>query len=173
MTRRHDLPFSTRLALSRALVNRRTAMRDAAPVWLQDQVDAAGDEVGRFVIESGAMCAELEPARGWQSYAVPGYEAMGLERVAYLYAAALGCHQCIHLLRSGPQPAIADLNHHLVLCRRCARTWRKPIDDSRCEVCGELAGPRFTPFLVQLGALCVGGNAGDCCAALVVPEVAA
>ena len=68
---------------------------------------------------------------------------------------------------------LVDLNHRIVTCQRCAATWRTPLDDERCEVCDEPAGPRFTPFLIQMGYVAIGGNAGECCARLVVGEVAA
>jgi hypothetical protein len=165
--------YQERLVVARSTVAFRDELRARTPPWIRDQVDAGGREQHRNVADVGMLLPLIAPDRGWYQTSATDLEDFGLDRAARLYAASMGCAPCIHLRRNGAQPAWAQLNHRIVTCRRCAATWRTPIDDERCEVCDEQAGPTFTPFLIQLGLVAIGGNAGDCCAQVVIGDVAA
>ncbi len=64
-----------------------------------------------------------------------------------------------------PDVILADLKDRLVLCRRCAQTRRRVMDDDRCEVCGRAVPDRqFHSFVIAAAGVTCIGNAGDCCA---------
>jgi hypothetical protein len=164
--------YADRLDAARRVIAHRDELRAQTAGWMLDQQAAASRDATRILTATGPLLALVEPDRNWRQHTTTTDE-IGDEPVARLLAAAWGCRPCIHLGRRGPAPTLVDLNHRRAQCPRCARTYRRPVDDGHCEVCGEPAGPIFTPFLIQLGALMIGGNAGACCAEFVTPEAAA
>lgn len=165
-------PFASRLALARRLVARGTA---PAPIHLADQLAAAGTEARVLHDRIGATLPILQPDRRWRQRidSDPSDDVR-----AYLLAAVLDCTTvCVHIRRSGPQPAFALLALRRVDCGRCVRTLRRPPpgESDRCDVCGARGIVTFVPFAVRQGpALVVGDACAGCAAVLgIVQEVSA
>ena len=162
------VPFPERLAAARQVVAHVEAnydeLAEAIPTWWLDQVQAAVAEAHTNLLALAPLLRELEPDR-WRD-ATPIHDEPTAEQTALLLAALYGCSPCWHLRsRDQPGPLLADLNHRLVLCRRCCRTHRRVVHDDRCEICdGPVPDRRFESFVIACAAVTYVGNAGDCCA---------
>lgn len=162
MTRIHDLPWETRLALAAHLIERQkptlpTTLVDQA---LLDQALAATDDTTRVFETTAALLTRLDPATSWRRTERDGTQY----RVAVL-AAILGCAPCPHLRHEGPQPAIAALAHRRLTCHRCTGTRRNPPpgEDDRCDFCGERGIRIFTAAAIQCGTILAVGDACHTC----------
>jgi hypothetical protein len=161
VTRHRNVPFTDRLAVARHLI-----ARGAAPMLthLADQLGAAGREAHRLHERIGGVMQVVQPTRGWRQRMDA---ALSDEVRAYLVAAVLGClaDTCCHLRKGGPQPALALLPLHRMVCQRCAGIVRRPLADEadRCDVCGQRGVVTFHPFACHLGPTIVTGDAcADC-----------
>jgi hypothetical protein len=168
MKRRHS--FATRLELAHALIARGAA---PAPVHLADQLDAAGAEARRQHDRLGAVLPLLEPDRHWRQR----IDSSPSDAVrAHLLAAVLDCvNVCVHLRRSGPQPAFCQLPLRRIDCGRCVGTVRRPPTDEsdRCDVCTMRGVMTFVPFAMRQGpALVLGDACTDCAAVLGIVQEA-
>src|SRR4051812_15836335 len=110
-------PFADRLALARRLVARGPS---ALPTHTVDQLGAAGREVRQIHDHLMSVLPQIEPDRHWRQRmdSEPSDETR-----AYLLAATMGCTTvCVHIRRSGPQPAICRLSLRRADCQRCSAT---------------------------------------------------
>jgi hypothetical protein len=156
--------FADRLALARRLVARGAA---PAPIHLADQLAAASASAQRQHDMIGATLPILQPGRHWRQR----IDSDPSDNVrAYLLAAVLDCvNVCVHIRRSGPQPAFCQLPLRRVDCGRCVRTLRRPPPDEadRCDVCGARGIVTFVPFAMRQGPALVVGDACSGCAEIL------
>lgn len=171
MNRRPIPPFPERLDAARALLARRDAIVDRLGVGWQDQAGAATDAAHRHWQQSADVLRLVFGDRHWQATS----RDPGDDHHAHIVAAVSACWRCPHIRNTAPAPCVADLNHRLLLCGRCARTWRKPLDDRRCEICDRAvpAADKFIEFTCQVGYTIASGNIGSTCCGWMFAEAAA
>ena len=158
-------PFPVRLACAREMV---ATMRPLGVAQL-DQLEAAASQVDAILAAATVGLTALMPGR----FSATGHH-VDADQKARLLAAILGCRPCCHLgPGTGAQPRMADLNHHRLVCLRCAQTVYRRIDDDRCELCDEPTAGRFSEVLCSLGNTLISGNVGDCCLWVATGERAA
>lgn len=151
-------PFADRLDSARWMLAEMGTRRHPPGSPLADQQQAAERD-------AGMLFAALEDAFPGAAEQVDNPEAL-----IHLLAAAQDCKPCVHVRRSQSAiPIVLDLNHRLALCPVCVGTYRTPIEDCACEVCGEETGDcLLIGFSVSFGPLVFIGTAGaDCCAELL------
>lgn len=144
--------FEDRLATARQALQIAQHHADRVPEWFVDQVLAATADTHAIVAATAQVDESLTP------HEAPRPASL----VEVLVAAVLGCTSCDHL--QATRPALAQLGIGRVDCLACARQRRPPAeDDDTCDLCERSGVREFWPFIVQVGALVIHGDACECC----------
>lgn len=117
------------------------------PVWLADQVTAAGTDTRRFFRSSGGPVVDAT-----------------VDQTARLMAAASRCTPCEHLRESsGPLPTIVALPLDRILCPACHADTAPPDTARGCELCGAGDVDNLAPFVIHVAHAAIIGTVGNCC----------